>query len=132
MLNAKWCFMASWTERACTALTVYLERGFRALELIRQEAWEEADAMLNMRRAAFHNFRAADHLALKEGYSAEQDVQLREIWTQITSLDDELVKEMKEAQRKMESEMVRLSKVKNALGRYKSGNTVDANIVKSV
>jgi hypothetical protein len=128
----EWCFMASWSERACTALTVYFERGVRALDLIRRESWDEADAILNMRRAAFHNFRAADHLALKEGYTAEQEVQLKAIWAQIATLDEELLQEMKGAQQKMEAEMARLAKVKTTLGRYKSGLAQDANIEKSV
>ena len=124
--------MASWSERACTALTVYYERGARALELICREEWDEADAILNMRKAAFHNFRAADHLALKEGYTAEQEAQLRAIWGQVSSVDAELLSAMIAARGKMEAEIIRLSKVKATLGRFRSGQTSDSKLEKPV
>ena len=124
--------MASWSERACTALTVYYERGARALELIRQEEWDDADAMLNMRKAAFHNFRAVDHLALQEGYTAEQDVQLKAIWGQVSSVDSELLAVMTAAREKMEAELIRLSKVKATLGKFRSGHASESHLEKPV
>ena len=124
--------MASWSERACTALTVYYERGARALELIRQEEWDDADAMLNMRKAAFHNFRAVDHLALQEGYTAEQDAQLKAIWGQVSSVDSELLAVMTAAREKMEAELIRLSKVKATLGKFRSGHASESHLEKPV
>ncbi len=124
--------MASWSERACTALTVYYERGARALELIRQEEWDDADAMLNMRKAAFHNFRAVDHLALQEGYTAEQDAQLKAIWGQVSSVDSELLAVMTAAREKIEAELIRLSKVKATLGKFRSGHASESHLEKPV
>jgi len=124
--------MATWPERACTALTVYYERGVRALECIRREMWDDVDAVLNMRTAAFHNFRAADHLAQKEGYSAEQDAQLRAIWVQVMANDSELMAEMVVARKKMEAELVRLAKVKKTIGRFRSGQVQESKWEKPV
>ena len=124
--------MATWPERACTALTVYYERGVRALEYIRCENWDDADVVLNMRKAAFHNFRAADHLALRDGYTAEQDAQLKVIWKQISVIDAELMAEMSVARGKMEAELIRLSKVKATLGRFRSGQTTESRLEKPV
>ena len=124
--------MATWPERACTALTVYFERGVRALEHIRGGNWDDADAILNMRKAAFHNFRAADHLALKEGYTAEQDAQLKAIWNQISDIDAELMAEMSVAREKMEADLIRLSKVKATLGRFRSGQATESKLEKPV
>lgn len=124
--------MATWPERACTALTVYYERGVRALDCIRQEEWDEAEALLNMRKAAFHNFRAADHLALQSGYTAEQDAQLKAIWGQISGLDVELMAAMNQARAKMEEDLVRISKVKATLSRFRSGQVQESNLEKPV
>jgi hypothetical protein len=124
--------MASWPERACTALTVYYERGVRALELINRDEWDEAEAILNMRKAAFHNFRAADYQALQQGYTDEQEAQLKAIWTQICSIDTELMSAMTGAKVKMEAELVRISKVKSTLGRFRSGQVVESNLEKPV
>lgn len=124
--------MASWPERACTALTVYYERGVRALELIKRDEWDEADAILNMRKAAFHNFRAADHQALQQGYTVEQEAQLKAIWAQICSVDTELMSALTGAKVKMEAELVRISKVKSTLGRFRSGQVVESNLEKPV
>jgi hypothetical protein len=99
---------------------------------MRRNEWDEAEAILKLRKAAFHNFRAADHLAMKEGYSAEQDAQLKAIWGQICAIDLELSTVMEEAKVKMESELIRVSKVKSTLGRYRSGQVRGANLEKPV
>jgi len=85
-----------------------------------------------MRKAAFHNFRATDHLALRDGYTAEQDAQLKVIWKQISGIDAELMAEMSVAREKMEAELIRLSKVKATLGRFRSGQTTESRLEKPV
>lgn len=124
--------MATWPERACTALTVYYERGVRALDCVRQGLWDEVDVVLNMRTAAFHNFRAADYLAQKEGYSCEQEVQLRSIWDQIVINDSKLMVELGAARAKAEKEMARLAKVKTTLSRFRSGSVQESDWEKPV
>ena len=124
--------MATWPERACTALTVYYERGVRALDCVRQGLWDEVDVVLNMRTAAFHNFRAADHLAQKEGYTPEQDSQLKSIWDQIVINDSKLMAELGAARERAEGELARLAKVKSTLGRFRSGNVQESDWEKPV
>lgn len=124
--------MATWPERACTALTVYYERGVRALDCVRQGLWDEVDVVLNMRTAAFHNFRAADHLAQKEGYSPEQEAQLKSIWDQVVINDSKLMSELGAAREKAEEELARLAKVKSTLGRFRSGSVQESDWEKPV
>lgn len=124
--------MATWPERACTTLTVYYERGVRALDCIRRGQWDEVDAVLNMRTAAFHNFRAADFLAQKEGYSAEQEAQLKSIWDQVLINDAELMSELRAARDQAEAEVARLAKVKTTLGRFRSGSVQESDLEKPV
>jgi hypothetical protein len=124
--------MANWPERAATALTVYFERGVRAMEHIRLEQWEDVDRTFSMRKAAFHNFRAADHLALQTGYTPEQELQLRLIWRKIAVIDVELLCEMEKAQGKMQAEMSRMVKVKSAIGHFKSGQFQESKMEKPV
>lgn len=124
--------MATWPERACTTLTVYYERGVRALDCIRRGLWDEVDAVLNMRTAAFHNFRAADFLAQKEGYSVEQEAQLRSIWDQVQINDAELMSELRVARDQAEAEVARLAKVKTTLGRFRSGSVQESDLEKPV
>lgn len=124
--------MATWPERACTALTVYYERGVRALDCVRQGLWDEVDVILNMRTAAFHNFRAADHLAQKEGYSSEQEAQLKSIWDQIVINDSKLMSELGAARENAENELARLAKVKSTLGRFRSGSVQESDWEKPV
>lgn len=124
--------MATWPDRACTALTVYYERGVRALDYIEREMWDEADSLLSMRTAAFHNFRAADYLAQKDGYSAEQEAQLRAIWGQIAANDAKLLAVMMSAREKLEGEVSRLAKVSKTLGRFRSGQVQESKWEKPV
>jgi hypothetical protein len=85
-----------------------------------------------MRKAAFHNFRAVDHLALQEGYTAEQDAQLKAIWGQVSSVDSELLAVMTAAREKMEAELIRLSKVKATLGKFRSGHAAESHLEEPV
>ena len=124
--------MANWPERASTALTVYFERGVRAMEYIRLEQWDDVDAMLSMRKAAFHNFRAADHMALQTGYTPEMEFQLRLIWGKIAAIDVELLDEMEKAQGQMQAELARMAKVKSAIGHFKSGQFQESKLEKTV
>ena len=124
--------MSKWPQRACRALTVYLERGLRSLEELRAERYDEADALLNMRKAAFHNFRAADFMAMREGYSDEIVRELQELWRQIEQVDAELMTELVGARDKMEAALAQLAKVKVTLGRYHSNQQQVTRIEKSV
>jgi hypothetical protein len=124
--------MATWPDRACTALMVYYERGVHALNCVRKSLWDEVDVVLNLRTAAFHNFRAADYLALQEGYPPELEARLREIWEQIVANDSELMSELVKARRTTETEMTRLVKVKNTLGRFRSGTVQESDWEKPI
>ena len=114
--------MGSWPERALRALTVYYERGMKALEELRAERYEEADAVLNLRKAAFHNFRAADHLATQEGYPELIANELVGLWKLIESLDAELMQELCNARDRTEAQLIQLGKVRATLGRYRSSD----------
>jgi len=99
---------------------VYYERGVKALEELRSERYEEADSILNMRTAAFHNFRAADYLAAKEGYPVEVANELKNLWKLLEPLDASLMEELTLARDKMEVQLVQLGKVRATLSKYKA------------
>lgn len=124
--------MGSWPERALRALTVYYERGIKALEELREERYDEADAVLNMRKAAFHNFRAADHLATGEGYPERIASEMQGLWKLIETLDADLMQELCKARDRMESQLIQLSKVRSTLGRYRSSESDKTRFEKSV
>lgn len=124
--------MGRWPERSLRALTVYYERGLKALQELRAERYDEADAMLNMRKAAFHNFRAADFLATQEGYPADISKEMESLWKLIAPLDSELMDELRLAKDRMESQLVQLAKVRATLSRYRSSEPDDTRFEKSV
>lgn len=124
--------MSSWPDRSLRTLTVYYERGVKALEELKAERYEEADVLLNMRKAAFHNFRSADFIALKEGYPAEVVQELETLWKLIDPLDAALLEELKLARDRMESQLVQLAKVRAALNKFRSSETDTIRFEKSV
>lgn len=124
--------MGRWPERSLRALTVYYERGVKALEELKMERYEEADALLNMRKAAFHNFRSADFLAVKEGYPDEKTREMESLWKLIEPLDAELLDELKLARDRMEAQLVQLTKVRAAIGKFRSSDQDETRFEKSV
>ena len=124
--------MGSWPERALRALTVYYERGIKALGELKAEQYEEADSLLNMRKAAFHNFRAADHLATQDGYPEAVAKEMQGLWQLLEVLDADLLQELCAARDRMEAQLVQLSKVRATLGRYRSSESDKTRFEKSV
>jgi nucleoid-associated protein YgaU len=71
-------------------------------------------------------------LAQKEGYSPEQEAQLKSIWDQVVINDSKLMSELGAAREKAEEELARLAKVKSTLGRFRSGSVQESDWEKPV
>lgn len=124
--------MSRWAERSLRTLTVYYERGVKALEELKAEHYEEADQLLNMRTAAFHNFRAADHLATKEGYPELIAQEMAVIWKLLEPLDAALLDELLLARDRMETQLIQLGKARATLSKYRSSEPENTRFEKSV
>lgn len=95
-------------EKAKKALQVYLERGRNALSALESGKIDEFFAQLDGRRAAFHNFRALDHLALAANIDLAQDPDVKQLWEHIQEVNTLLGSVSNETMQKMENQLSRL------------------------
>ena len=123
----------TWAEKAQKILGVYFARGQSAIEQLKANDVDGANETLNARNAAFHNFRAADHIALKEGYPPMIWQDMCELARTIEVQDKELLDLVKLARDDAERQLQQVLKVRNALGRFRSTESQEfAWIEKSV
>ncbi len=113
-------------------LEMYLARSQAALDAIGREDWEAFDNAMRWRNAAFHNFRAADHLAsLKRAdYLAEPEWQdLR----QNVQMTDKLLGQAIEKQKdRLNQKLVKISRHRAGIGKFHSGVQEQAGFQKTV
>lgn len=124
--------MSNWPERSLRTLTVYYERGVKALEELKAERYDETDLLLNMRKAAFHNFRSADFLAKQEGYPIKISDELNTLWKLIEPLDACLLSELSSARHRMELQLAQLAKIRATLSKFRSSDAELNRFEKSV
>lgn len=108
-------------DKARTALRVYLERGQLALKALESGDVEEFFAQLDKRRAAFHNFRALDHLARTANVDLAQDPDVKELWEHIQAVNTRISDVSSEAVQNMEGQVSRLVNGRTVSLKYGSG-----------
>lgn len=114
--------MSASSQHVKHVLEVYLERGRTALEALKQDRLDDAVHVLSLRAAAFHNFRAADALALADGYDAAQDPQIQTLWIQIREIETALAPELTRAQDETRREALRVRDARQKISGYRSGS----------
>lgn len=78
-------------QHAKKALEAYLKRGHEAIELLTTERFDDAMEKLRSRDAAYHNFRALDHLALESGIDIARDGEVVQLWHKVEALNKDLM-----------------------------------------
>jgi hypothetical protein len=119
--------MGTWPERALHILTIYHERGLKALSELEVELYDDADTTLTKRKAAFHNFRAVDHRVRQEGYPEPIWLKLVELWKAIEPVDQALMEALLKAKRNTQVQLAQISKVRAALSRFKGRDGAESS-----
>lgn len=109
-------------KKAVVALGVYLERGRLALAAIDRQDINEFLDLLDKRRAAFHNFRALDHLAQAEGVDLALNPEVKLIWQEIVETNSLLQQISGRAVSDMELQTKRLNNGRSVFLKYGSGS----------
>ncbi|MBP9706095.1 MAG: hypothetical protein KBD78_00520 [Oligoflexales bacterium] len=74
-------------DQAFAALRHYYLRSLAAIDAIDLANQKSLDEILRKRTAAFHNFRVADALLLRDGIDVSLNPELQEIWMDIRAID---------------------------------------------
>jgi hypothetical protein len=124
--------MLDYARQARTALSVYLARRRAALASLEEGRYDDAQVMLRKGTEAFHNFRAADHAALKAGCDVGGEKEIQALFLEIGEVEARLEGAMKNAREKVSEELARVSRDKMICRGYRSGSTEQGCFERSV
>lgn len=106
-----------------STLTTYLERGRAAVVSLKAGRLDEATEILRLRTAAFHNFRAVDALAMKDGSDLAKDPVVLAMWDEIRAVEKELAVELAVAAQKTKQLYTKIRETRAKIGHYRSGRS---------
>jgi len=124
--------MRDFIRQARVALQVYLDRGRVALECLDRGDLTSLEPLLRSRSAAFHNFRAADALALQSGYDIAQDAEMALNFGEWRDVDDRLAAGLVVAREATEVEIIKVTSVRQKMSKYRSGKSDVSRFEQSV
>ncbi|MCX6128390.1 MAG: hypothetical protein NTX25_04910 [Proteobacteria bacterium] len=102
-------------------LKVYLTRAETALAALQTEDWPAFDEAMRWRNAAFHNFRAADHLIRLHTPDYFHDPVLAELGQKIRDLDRQLAREIEVHQELLSQKLIKISDHRAKISKFFSG-----------
>lgn len=124
--------MQDFARQAKEALAVYLERGKAALACMNDGKIDEAMELLKKRNAAFHNFRAQDALALKDGKDLSLSEDAQHLWQEITKIEKSLNALVASEKEKAGILHQKIREARQKISRYHSGNPDQPRFAKTV
>lgn len=107
-------------RRALAALRVLRDRTRAAVTALEAKNFAQCERLLNLKTAAFHNFRALDHVAQADGADLGKDRAARVLWGEIEALDLALKTGLEAAREVVRGESAKAAEVRRALGRFRS------------
>ncbi len=113
-------------------LEIYLTRSEAALTALASEDWNSFDAAMRWRNAAFHNFRAADHLIRAHRSDYLADPELQSLGSLLQAAEQSLRQGIEEAKERLSEKLIRISQHRAKIGKFYSGVQEEAGFQKSV
>lgn len=107
-------------RHALAALTVYCERGEAALHAFSNADPEGAVELLQRRTAAFHNFRALDHMARQAGNDLMTNPEALTLFATIRTLETELVTHLEVARERALEQTIKVREARTKVARFRS------------
>jgi glucuronate isomerase len=113
-------------------LEVYLARTEAALAALTADEWDRFEDLMRWRNAAYHNFRAADHLMQKQNAGYLLDAELQRLGQSMQAIDQKLAIEMEKQRDRLNQKLVKISRHRDKIGKFHSGIQEEAGFQKSV
>lgn len=113
-------------------LEVYQARAEAALAALTAEEWDRFADLMRWRNAAFHNFRAADHLMSQQNPDYLLDAELQRLGESVRSIDKQLALEIEKQRERLSQKLMKISRHRNKIGKFHSGVQEEAGFQKSV
>jgi hypothetical protein len=124
--------MRDFTRQAKIAFSCYLDRGERALLALQTGDIAAAEALLAARKAAFHNFMAADAIVQKRGENIALDAEMLRVAGEVVRVNRALAQEIASAMARLRHESRAVGKARMLIGRYRSESVGSKSITNSI
>ena len=113
-------------------LEIYLARSKTALDALASEDWDSFDSAMRWRNAAFHNFRAADHLAQlkRSDYLSLPDLQ--QLGQGLQQTDQMLTQAIEKQQDRLNQKLIKMSRNRARISKFHSGVQDQSGFQKTV
>ena len=106
-------------QQVRASLQAYLDRGEKALQLLKNRDWDRGLKLLKKRKAAFHNFRVASELSTQ--FSEEfSDRQWQRLFDTLKQQDETLMLLVQEELQRSGDDLAGLRREKSGIGNYKA------------
>ncbi len=109
-------------RHALVALAVYCERGEAAQRCFAAGDPDGGAAALQSRTAAFHNFRALDHMARQDGTDLAANPEAQALLARIRTLETELVTHLEAARRRAQEQTSKVREARAKVARFRSSS----------
>lgn len=113
-------------------LEIYLARSEAACTALVSEDWNSFDSAMRWRNAAFHNFRAADHMVRLNRSDYLEDPELQNLGLSLQAVEQRLKQEMEKQRDLLSEKLVKVSEHRAKIGKFYSGVQEQAGFQKSV
>lgn len=113
-------------------LEIYLARCESALAALATEDWNSFDSAMRWRNAAFHNFRAVDHLVRLHRSDYLEDPALQSLGQALQAAEQRLKEEMEKQRDQLGEKLVKISQHRAKIGKFYSGVQEQSGFQKSV
>ncbi len=107
--------------RAERFLLAIAQRAQRACEALEKDDWEGFEEAMKWKNAAFHHFRAIDHIIGKEHPDYLKDQRWLDLWKLVRTSEKELTERIELYQSNLQKTLGKLRRSKVAHSRYQSG-----------
>jgi hypothetical protein len=113
-------------------LEIYLNRSELALAALAADDWNRFEDLMRWRAAAYHNFRAADHLASLKRADYLQDPELKTLGQAVQNANQVLTDEMEKQRERLNQKLLKISRHRSKIGKFYSGVQEQSGFQKSV
>ncbi len=124
--------MRDYYEQARVSLRMYLERSIRLLADLENGRVTSLDKLLQLKSAAFHNFRAAETILQSSGRDITKEAEFLDLWKEIVRVDQDLEVALHMVREELQDEMVKSQRVRLNIGKYRSGLQVRSAFEKEI
>ena len=126
--------LKDYNHQSIVSLRAFFERTKKLIEILKEQGSFEDDQLEEavwLQNSAFHNYRVSQALCEKMGYEKNKDEKvslLSQIFEQISILETLIIEE----KRKVQQQVVKLSRGKSVLKNFHSGEPSYSNFTKNV